>query len=285
MMRDTMITIKGLKGFIHLVRSTFLCFLLCLGIHVRAQELPENSGHLVTDLTGTLSPSDEASIEKMLVDFNDSTSTQIAVVIMHSVGSYDIQEYSVKLAQKWGIGQKGKNNGVLLLVAKDDRRVNIQIGYGLEAVLTDALCKRVIETVIKPAFKAGDFAGGIREGATVLMQVASGEWKASDYLNSPGNGRDRSYPWFVLGVILFIIFFVFYVKAMKARTYARTNHISFWAAWILLASMTSNAGGWNSFSSGRGNFGGFGGGFGGGGGGFGGFGGGSFGGGGASGGW
>ncbi|HEY9195306.1 MAG TPA: TPM domain-containing protein, partial [Mucilaginibacter sp.] len=107
-----------------------------------AQDFPERSNTLVTDYTNTLSAGDKQSLENKLVAFNDSTSTQIAVVIMRSTGSYDINDYGVRLLRKWGIGQKEKNNGILVLVAISDRKMSIQTGYGAEGALPDIITQQ-----------------------------------------------------------------------------------------------------------------------------------------------
>src|SRR5205814_1313907 len=120
-----------------------------------AEDFPDVSKTLVTDYANVLSEGDKASLENKLVAFNDSTSTQIAIVIMRSTGGYEIEEYSVQLFNKWKIGQAKKNNGVLILIAIEDRKVFITTGFGIEGVLPDALCKRIIDNDIKPNFKLG----------------------------------------------------------------------------------------------------------------------------------
>src|SRR5690606_2033197 len=113
---------------------------------------PAKSSHLVTDFTETLSTKELQQLENKLVAFADTTSTQIAVVIMQSTGDYDIADYAVRLAQKWGIGSKEHDNGILLLVALKDRKVTIQTGYGVEGAVPDAIAYRIINSEIKPAF-------------------------------------------------------------------------------------------------------------------------------------
>ena len=131
--------------------------------------------------------------------FNDSTSSQVAVVIMSSVGNYDIADYAVQLYNKWGIGQKEKNNGVLILVAKDDRKVFITTGYGMEGILPDALCKRIVDNDMLPNFKAGNYYEGIDQAVNSIMSIVHGEYTAEDYLK----GRKEKIPWF--GILLAII--------------------------------------------------------------------------------
>ncbi|RYE26879.1 MAG: hypothetical protein EOP48_34845 [Sphingobacteriales bacterium] len=134
-----------------------------------AQNFPEKSNTLVTDLTQTLSAEQLARLEQKLVTFDDSTSNQIAVVIVKTVGDYDINEYALELGRKWGIGGKAKNNGVILLIAIGDRKMSIQTGYGLEGALPDIYTKRIIENDIKPYFKAGDYYSGIEAGTNSII--------------------------------------------------------------------------------------------------------------------
>jgi uncharacterized protein len=242
-----------------------------------AQDFPTkpNPPHLVNDFTGTLSENEIASLENKLVAFNDTTSTQIAIVIMHSIGGYEISDYAYQLGRKWGIGQKEKNNGALILVAKDDRQVYIATGYGLEGTIPDALARRIVEQDIRPAFKQGNYYAGLDKATDTMIKLASGEYSADDIKDKAPAGK--FFPFIFIFLIMLVIFFS---KYRSARSYASMNGMSFWAAWALLnAARGSSRGSWGGFTSGSG--------FGGGssGGGFGGFGGGSFGGGGAGGSW
>ena len=257
------------------MKKIFFLFLFLASFVYAADDFPARSNRLVTDFTNTLSPQEQNQLEQKLVVFNDSTSTQIAIVIMKSTGSYDIEEYSVQLANKWGIGQKEKNNGVLILVAMSDRKMFISTGHGIEGVLPDVLCKRIVEQDIKPNFKAGQYYQGLDEATSTIMSIVKGEFSADDYTN-----RGEKFPWSILGIISMIIFLSIGTGVNRTRKYARMNGLSFWAAWMLLSAARSRQrGSWGNFSGGGGGFGG------GGGGGFGGFGGGGFGGGGAGGSW
>src|ERR1700749_1442473 len=125
----------------------FSCLVLC-SLFAFSQQLPPKSETLVTDYTGTLSETDRQQLEQKLTAFNDSTSTQIAVVIMKSTGDYDINDYGQKLGRAWGIGQKSKNNGILVPVAMGDRKVSIQTGYGAEGALPDVITQEIIQNDI-----------------------------------------------------------------------------------------------------------------------------------------
>ncbi len=255
------------------LQSGILCSLLLIPFFSFSGDFPARSNTLVTDYTNTLNSEQRNALEQKLVAFNDSTSTQIAVVILSSVGSYDIADYSVQLFNQWKIGQEKKNNGVLVLVAKDDRKVWITTGYGIEGVLPDALCKRVIDRDIVPNFKQGDFYGGLDQGTNSIMSLVKGEFTADDYMQQR---KEKPVPWFAFVMFIVIFFIVIFSKILRTRRYASTNHLGFWAAWALLnAAASRSRGSWGGFSGG----GGFGGGS------FGGFGGGSSGGGGAGGSW
>src|SRR5204863_6551077 len=141
----------------------------------RASDFPPRASTLVSDFTNTLSAEEKNSLEQKLVAFNDSTSTQIAVVVMGSVGGYDISDYAVQLFNQWKIGQEKKNNGVLIFVAKDDRKVWITTGYGLEGVLPDVLCKRIIEQDIVPNFKSENYYDGLDRTTSSIMSIVKGE--------------------------------------------------------------------------------------------------------------
>jgi uncharacterized protein len=129
----------------------------------------------VTDLTGTLKPAEIQALEDRLRDFETRKGAQIAVLIVRSTAPEVIEEYSIRVVENWKLGRKGVDDGVLLLVAKDDRRVRIEVGYGLEGVIPDALASRIINEAITPRFKAGDFHGGIAAGVERLMGLIAGE--------------------------------------------------------------------------------------------------------------
>lgn len=259
----------------------FLLFILFFAqIHfLLGQEFPEkpNPPHLVNDFAGALSDDEKNTLENKLIIYNDTTSTQIAIVLIHSLDGYPIDDYTIKLGEKWGIGQQKKNNGVLVLAAIDDRKIFIATGYGLEGALPDALVKRIIENDIKPYFKQGDYYGGLDKGSDQIIALARGEYKGENKKEGA-----EGFPVSVFVIFLVILFFIFLSKIIGTRRYASRNNIGFWAAWVLLNALTrSQRGSWGGFTSGGGGFGGGSSG----GGGFGGFGGGSFGGGGAGGSW
>lgn len=263
--------------FMQLINKKLLflmLFTLSFILAVQGQDyLPEKPklATSVYDGAHILTASQKASLEQKLINYADTTSTQIVVATITSLEGRNISFYAAQWAHKWGIGQADTDNGVLFLVAKDDRKISIQVGYGMEHLLTDGVSRRIIELVIAPHFKNGNYYTGIDAGTSSMMDVMSGEY-TKHYVP-----EDKGIFPLVLFIIIFVIFFIILMKAGKN---------------------SGRGGGYRSgtgpiiLSSGRsGGFGGFGGGFGSGGGSFGGggfsggFGGGGFGGGGASGSW
>ena len=222
---------------------------------------------LVNDFTNTLTPDQKQALENKLVAFDDSTSTQIAVVIIPSLNGNDIADYNVKLGRAWGVGGKEFSNGVVLLIAKGDRKLNIATGYGVEGALPDITSKHIIDDVIVPNFKGDDYYRGIEEGTDAIMQAVKGEYTA------PKNYRKKKTSG---GRIIFIIIMIIIFLIVSGRKGGGGSFMSRRGAMpFILGSLLGSGGrGGGGFGSGGGSSGGFGG-----------FGGGSFGGGGASGSW
>lgn len=250
---------------------------------VQAQDIPDRPipPKLVNDFAGVLSQDEIARLESKLVAFNDSTSTQLTVVIVKSLNGYDRSDYAYRIGQKWGVGQKGKNNGAVILVKPkspgEAGQAFIATGYGLEGVIPDALAKRIVENDMIPDFKNDDYYKGIDAATSTMISLAKGEYTADQYIKKH---KQKSNPYgFIIPLIILVVVFSL-IRGNRARGQSVGKSIPFWTAFWLLGSMGRGHGGsWNDFSSGSGGFGG------GGGGGFGGFGGGSFGGGGAGGSW
>lgn len=263
-----------IKSVISLVLISFLT------LTSSAQNFPAqpNPPRLVYDATLTLAQHEVEQLESKLVAYNDSTSTQIAIVIIRSTDEYPIDEYSFELAEKWGIGQKNRNNGILILVAKDDRKIAIATGYGVEGAVPDALAKRIINQIIRPNFRTDKYYQGLDEASNILIGLLQGEYTADDLPED----ASKEITWLPIIMILLFLMLIVFTKYRQVKRYSITNDVSFWTAWhILNAANAQQRGRWDDFRGGRGPFGGRSSG----GGGFGGFGGGSFGGGGASGSW
>jgi uncharacterized protein len=145
-----------------------------------ALDFPALSGRVV-DEAGILDEAARASLTQKLADLEAKTTDQLVVVTLKSLQGTTIEDFGVQLGRRWQIGQKGKNNGVLLIVAPTERKVRIEVGYGLEGTLTDAVTRLIIENAILPRFKANDFPGGIARGVDDIIQALSGD--AADYKN------------------------------------------------------------------------------------------------------
>lgn len=253
-----------------------LIWLTSFNIH--AQEIPQRPQppRLVNDLAGVLGPAQKNSLEQMLVKFNDTTSTQITVVIVSDLYGYDPADFAYRIGENWGVGQKKFDNGIVVLVKpkinRDKGRAFIATGYGVEGAVPDAIAKRIVENEMIPAFRNNDYYGGIEAAATTLMSLTSGEYSAEDYLkrtDEPSGG------WLVPIVVIILVFLL--MRRGRRRSHSVGRSVPFWTSLFLLSSIGGGSrGSWGDFSSGGGSFGG---------GGFGGFGGGSFGGGGAGGSW
>ncbi|KHK00718.1 TPM domain-containing protein [Desulfovibrio sp. TomC] len=157
----------------------------------------------VNDTARLLSPDAAARLDSQLAAFERTDSTQVVVLTIPSLEGEPLEDYSVKVAQAWGIGQKGKDNGVLLLVSKNDRKVRIEVGYGLEGRLTDALTGRIIDNAIVPAFKAGNFDAGIEAGVKGIIEGSRGEYTAPpETEKSSGHDDNAFFGLFILAMIL-----------------------------------------------------------------------------------
>lgn len=129
----------------------------------------------VTDLTGTLSAQQKGELESRIAAFEAKRGSQMAVLMLPSTKPEEIEQYAIRVAEAWKIGRKKVDDGLILVVAKEDRRLRIEVGYGLEGAIPDSMAKRVIDERITPRFKAGDFYGGVRDGVDQLIKLAEGE--------------------------------------------------------------------------------------------------------------
>jgi uncharacterized protein len=156
-------------------RATLLALLLCWGFAAAADvAVPQLTGRVV-DQTGTLSSDTIATLTQTLKDFETRKGSQIAVLMVPTTAPETIEQYSIRVAEAWKIGRKKVDDGAILLIAKDDRKLRIEVGYGLEGALTDVTSQRIIDEIITPKFKSGDFAGGISAGVDQILRVVDGE--------------------------------------------------------------------------------------------------------------
>ncbi|WP_396591701.1 TPM domain-containing protein [Allomuricauda sp. R78024] len=256
-------------------KVSFLIALFCVSLGWGQFTIPEKPQKQtsVYDYVNLLSAPQSKALEQKLIRYSDSTSTQIVVAIINSTEGENINFLGAQWGQKWGIGQADQDNGILVLLARDDRRIAINTGYGVEGSLTDFMSKRIIESVIIPEFKKGDYYGGLDKGSDAIFQVLNGEFKEDHTFGSDQGFSLKSLLPFIIFLIIIIILSRRNNRNNKGGRGGKNKGMDIWDM-IILSNM--GRGGYRGSSSGGGfGSGGFGGGFGGGG----------FGGGGASGGW
>jgi uncharacterized protein len=221
---------------------------------------PPKPAALVNDYSNVLTADQKQTLESKLDLFDDSTSSQIEIVIIPSLGDYDISDYAVKLGRAWGVGGKQFNNGIVVIVCTDpdNHKIFIATGNGLEGALPDVTCKSIIDQVITPDFKGGDYYGGLNDGTDAIIKATKGEYTAPAGYNQ--NATDDG---FSIGKVIFIIIIIIIVLGIRSRGGGGGMLSGF-----ILGNMLGGGfgGGSSSGSSSGGGFGGFGGGsFGGGG--------------------
>jgi uncharacterized protein len=261
------------------LRFLLVPVLLCVSLVTSAQNIPArpNPPKLVNDFAGVLSPGEVQQLEQQLVAYDDSTSNQIAIVLVKSLNDYPIEEYALKLFREWGVGNKKTNNGVVIVAAIDDRKIRIEVGYGLEGAIPDITANHIIQNDIAPNFRGGDYFEGLSKAAGSIIKAAAGEYKApAGYRKKKGGGS--AFPFgFIIFIIVMVIIFGGRNRGGGGGFMSRRG--SGWLGPLIIGSMLGRSSGGSGWGGGGGGW------SGGGGGGFGGFGGGSSGGGGASGSW
>ncbi|MEZ4810731.1 MAG: TPM domain-containing protein [Allomuricauda sp.] len=256
-------------------KANFLIAFLCVSLAWGQFTIPEKPQKQtsVYDYIGLLPASQSRALEQKLIRYSDSTSTQIVVAIIASTEGENINYLGAQWGQKWGIGQADKDNGILILLARGDRRIAINTGYGVEGSLTDLMSKRIIESIIIPEFKNGDYYGGLDKGADAIFRVLNGEFKEERTFD-----KNPEFPKKIFFLILIFIIIIIILSRKNRNNRGgrggRRKGLDIWDM-IILSNMGRSSNSSGGFGSGGFGGGGFGGGFGGGG----------FGGGGASGGW
>lgn len=239
-------------------RNLFFLLLLNSLFAIAQPAIPELWGTRIHDEAKILSANGINQLEQQLKVHEDSTSNQITILTIPSLEDYPIEEYALQVSEKWKLGQQGKDNGVLLLVAVNDRRIRIEVGYGLEGVLPDALCNQIIRNEMAPYFRKNDYEGGIQAGVNSMLKAIAGEYTAEA---QPAHRRGKGGSMLPFIIIMFVIILISKMRGGKGGRGGRGSGWSAGAGWFL------GSGGFGG--SGGGGFGG-GGGFSGGGGGFGG---------------
>jgi len=185
-----------------ILRLCFALFLLLGGVAFAEPQFPALSGRIV-DQAHILSPDSVRSLTQMLEDYERGTSNQVVVVTVPSLQGYEIDDYGYQLGRAWGLGQKGKDNGALLVVAPTERKVRIEVGYGLEPILTDTASNAIIQGIILPAFKSGSMEAGVVEGTKAMLSVLGGK-------GIPAEAMRRSSPLGAIGSLIWIVLFFFF---------------------------------------------------------------------------
>jgi uncharacterized protein len=260
-----------------IVKILLVSILLGFLYSVTAQNIPNQPSppRLVTDMANILQGGDVQRLEQKLRLYNDSTSTQIAVVTVPDLQGYDISQYAIELGAKWGVGDKKFDNGIVILVAPRERKTFIATGYGVEEKLTDAQAKRIVEQIMLPQFRQGNYIAGIDSACDRIFQILTGMF------TNPGGEADE-FSW--VPIVFFLLFlFIFFYIGYKNQKNGDNNSETISGRGVRKGGYGyPMTGGWyGDFRGGGGPFSGGGSS----GGGFGGFGGGGFGGGGAGGGW
>lgn len=190
------------------MRKLVLLLLLFSSFAYAQEGIPAKPNGYILDEAGLLNPEEENALEQKMRGYADSTSTQFAVVLVNSTNGRDPYDYAIDIGKAWGVGQKDKNNGVVILVAMQDRKLRIVTGRGIEDVLPDAVCKIIINRILKPTFKAGVYYQGLDEATTEMMRRASGEFKNEDSGEEP-----QGIPPFIIIFLLLIIISI--IKAVR----------------------------------------------------------------------
>jgi uncharacterized protein len=185
-------------------------WLLSSGVAGFALDVPPLKGR-VNDYAGMMSPATERLLEATLQRFEEAESTQIVVLTIPSLAGDALEDFSIRVAEQWKIGRKGRDNGAILVVAKAERKVRIEVGYGLEGRLTDAVSGRIIRNVIVPEFKAGRFEQGIVNGVNAMIQVVQGEFEGVQ------GGRDGPKPDTGAGSAVFFLIVLFFLISRLGR--------------------------------------------------------------------
>jgi uncharacterized protein len=225
-------------------RASLLALLVCWAFAAAADvAVPPLSGRVV-DQTGTLSAGDISALTQTLKDLETRKGSQIAVLIVPTTAPETIEQYSIRVADAWKIGRRKIDDGALLVVAKDDRHLRIEVGYGLEGALTDVTSKRIIDEIIVPKFRSGDFAGGISAGVDRIVAVVNGEPLPAPeppHWQSPalGNYIDPLNPFVIIGVL--VVAGILRGALGRLIGSAATGGLVGFLAWLFVGSIAASA--------------------------------------------
>ena len=208
-----------------------------------AETIPAPPTRYFNDYALLVRPETAGQLNNLLENFEKTNSSQVLVAIFPRMSSdSSIEDYTVRVAQKWGVGQKGKNNGAVLFVFVDDHKMFLQVGYGLEAVLPDAIAKDITENLIKPRFKAGDYDGGLVAGVNAILRAIGGEYRGTGRTVAQGQARGgsrRIHP--LIPLLVFLAFMILVSRRSRRGTVFGPLGPATWGGW--------SGGGWGSGSS------------------------------------
>lgn len=252
---------RGPNSFpLKILRTCFALLFVGLVVVVAARAaevIPPMPAAYFNDYAGIVAPAAARQLDAELKQFERNTSNQIIVAIYPKLQSdSSVEDYTVRVAQKWGVGQKGRDNGAVLFLFQESHDIRIVPGYGLEGSLPDALCKRIVEDEIIPRFRQGDFTGGLQAGVHAMLAATKGEYKGTGHTVGDRSGRNQTRPsFFIIFIIILVI--ISLIRGRRNTVYGRSGRVTPW--------ISTGGGGWGSGGGGGGGFSGGGGGFGGGG--------------------
>lgn len=227
------------------MRQLLFLIILLPALAMAQRDVPELANHRVHDDAGVLSQQTISYLEQSLREFEDSTSNQLAILIVPSLEGETIDQFGIRVADAWKLGTAGNDNGVILLVALQERKMRIEVGQGLEGPLPDAICNRIIRNEMAPSFRRQDYDGGVMASIDAIRKAIKGE-----YVGSGPQKRGKRMPaWFVILLIIIII-------AMRSRRGGRVSGWSSGRGWYGGGWSGGGGGGFGGFSGGGGSFGG-----------------------------
>jgi uncharacterized protein len=238
---------------------TFYSIFLAFSIPLNASFYPDKPTAWVNDYADILSPAEEQNLNQKLSHYQDSTGTQIFIVTTNDHQGAPISAMAAEIGQKWGVGERSEDNGLLILTYPNDREIFIATGYGVEQYITDAISKRIIENEIAPSFRVNDYHGGFDKATDVIMNLLSGVFTAEQYNKGKGEGSSAL---FIIFLLIFMT--IIFSNAKKSKSNTIGKNLPLWMALSMLGGSGSrHSGSFGNFRSGGGSFGGFSGGMGG----------------------
>jgi uncharacterized protein len=196
-----------------------LAFCLGGGLHA-AEVIPPRPARYFNDFAGLVSPSVASQLNQQLQQFERDTSNQILVAVFPRMQSdSSVEDYTVRVAQAWGVGQKDKRNGAVLFAFMQEHQLRIQVGYGLEAVLPDGLCHLIIENELKPRFRSGDYAGGLGAAVNAMIAATRGEYRGSGRTDAEARSGESGWPNVIVFMVVAVLIFFFNRSRQRSAVY------------------------------------------------------------------